>query len=98
MIVNETLFRIGSVSKLFTWTAVMQLFEGNLNNQKIIKHGGDTPIFHSLLVLLPEQNVGLFVSFNSPEGAARSELLQAFLDRYYPYIFAHHLSFIINPY
>lgn len=35
-------------------------FEGNLNNQKIIKHGGDTPIFHSLLVLLPEQNVGLF--------------------------------------
>ena len=59
-------------------------FEGNLNNQKIIKHGGNTPIFHSLLVLLPEQNVGLFFSFNSPDGAARSELLQAFLDRYYP--------------
>ncbi|KAF5413336.1 MAG: D-aminopeptidase [Candidatus Methanophagaceae archaeon] len=66
-------------------------YEGHLNNQKIIEHGGDTIYFHSLLVLLPEENVGLFVSFNSidtepenPLGGARVELLQAFLDRYYP--------------
>ena len=66
-------------------------YEGRLNDQKIIEHGGDTIYFHSLLVLLPEENVGLFVSFNSidtepenPLGGARVELLQAFLDRYYP--------------
>lgn len=66
-------------------------YEGHLNDQKIIEHGGDTIYFHSLLVLLPEENVGLFVSFNSidtepenPLGGARVELLQAFLDRYYP--------------
>ena len=66
-------------------------YEGSLNDQKIIEHVGDTIYFHSLLVLLPEENVGLFVSFNSidtePEnrfGGARVELKQAFLDRYYP--------------
>jgi len=63
--------------------------ELNLNGQRMLTHGGDTLLFHSLLALLPEQNVGLFVSFNSMGdglGAvqARYELLQAFLDRYYP--------------
>ncbi len=64
--------------------------ELNLNNQRMIQHGGDTVrLFHSLLVLLPEHNVGIFVSYNSMgEGAgavrARSELLRAFFDRYYP--------------
>ena len=64
-------------------------YEGNLNDQKIIEHGGDTLYFHSLLVLLTEENVGLFVSFNSLDRTptnpgARVELLHAFLDRYYP--------------
>jgi len=60
-------------------------YEQNLNNQRIIEHGGDTIYFHSLLTLLPEQKVGLFVSFNSVGGAtARKELKQAFLNRYYP--------------
>lgn len=27
VVANETLFRIGSISKLFTWTAIMQLYE-----------------------------------------------------------------------
>jgi len=63
--------------------------ELHLNGQRLLAHGGDTLLFHSLLVLLPERNVGLFVSFNGMgEGAgavqARYELLQAFLDRYYP--------------
>jgi CubicO group peptidase (beta-lactamase class C family) len=61
-------------------------YEQNLNNQRIIEHGGSTIYyFHSLLVLLPEQNVGLFVFFNSLGGkTARTELKQAFLNRYYP--------------
>lgn len=63
--------------------------ELNLNGQRLLAHGGDTQLFHSLLALLPERGVGLFVSFNGMgEGAgavqARYDLLQAFLDRYYP--------------
>jgi CubicO group peptidase (beta-lactamase class C family)/uncharacterized integral membrane protein len=63
--------------------------EISLNNVRMIGHGGDTRFFHTLLALLPEQNMGLFVSYNSMgegEGAAaaRVELLRALLDRYYP--------------
>ena len=60
-------------------------WEQRLNNQRVIEHGGDTILFHTLLALLPERNVGVFVSYNSPAGeTARDTLLQAFLDHYFP--------------
>ncbi len=60
-------------------------YEQNLNNQRLLVHGGDTILFHSLLALLPEHNVGVFVSYNSAGGgSARDTLLQAFLDHYFP--------------
>jgi CubicO group peptidase (beta-lactamase class C family) len=61
--------------------------EMTLNGQRLLMHSGSTndELFHSLLVLLPTQNTGLFVSYSSAGGrAAKSALLQAFLDRYYP--------------
>jgi len=59
--------------------------EGRFNGRKNIGHGGGTPYTSSLLVLLPEENVGLFVSFNTPANiGAQVELLNAFLNRYYP--------------
>jgi len=59
--------------------------EAELNGQRIIWHGGATYFFHSALVLLPEQNVGLFVSFNAIGGSvARQAFITAFLDHYYP--------------
>lgn len=55
------------------------------NDQRIIGWGGDTTLFHSRLVLLPEQDAGLFFSYNSAGGEeARDELFGTFLDRYYP--------------
>lgn len=61
-------------------------WELKLNNLRTIGHGGDTIWFHTLLILIPEKNVGLFVSYNSAGGGgpARDQLLQAVLDRYYP--------------
>ncbi len=54
-------------------------------DEQIIEHGGDTFAFHSSLVLLPERNSGFFVSYNTTTaGSARSTLLKALLDRYYP--------------
>lgn len=35
---------------------------------KVVGHGGDTFWFHSLLALVPDQGVGLFLSFNSDGG------------------------------
>ncbi|HZR42047.1 MAG TPA: serine hydrolase domain-containing protein [Ktedonobacteraceae bacterium] len=60
-------------------------YEQSINNVRLIVHGGDTGLFHSLLALLPDAHVGLFVSYNSLAGElARDTFLQTFLDRYFP--------------
>jgi hypothetical protein len=62
-------------------------FIGAQNNESSISHAGDLEdAFHTLCVLWPERNVGLFVSYNGPGGSlARYDLVQEFLDHYYPY-------------
>lgn len=53
--------------------------------QRLVGHGGDTLWFHSMMELLPEHRVGVFVSYNTDTGAgARDDLLDAFLRRYFP--------------
>ena len=59
--------------------------EMDRNDERIVGHWGDTTYFKSMLALFPERDAGLFVVYNSPGGAAaRFELLEAFVDRYYP--------------
>lgn len=59
--------------------------ESHVNGERILSHGGDTILFHTGLFLLPEQNVGLYVSTNSTAGAMLGDaVLRAFMDRYYP--------------
>ncbi len=60
-------------------------YEQRINGRRLIVHGGDTLQFHSAVVLLPEENVGLFVAFNAPLGAlARDQLIDTFMDHYFP--------------
>lgn len=54
------------------------------NNLRAIEHGGTDPGFASLLFLLPEQQVGLFVAYNNEQDELREQLISQFLDRYYP--------------
>ena len=59
------------------------------NGLSIVGHGGDTVFFHSDLHLIPEKKVGLYISMNSvgKGGAAhalREQLLDQFVDRYFP--------------
>ncbi|THD81695.1 MAG: class A beta-lactamase-related serine hydrolase [Phenylobacterium sp.] len=59
------------------------------NGHVIVGHGGDTVAFHSDLHLLLNDNIGIFISMNSPgkEGLAeniRQNLLSGFMDRYFP--------------
>jgi hypothetical protein len=59
--------------------------EMDRNGERIVGHWGDTTYFKSLLALFPDRDVGLFVVYNSPGGTpARFDLLQSFVDRYYP--------------
>jgi hypothetical protein len=63
------------------------------NGQRVIGHGGDWPCFHSLMQLLPERRVGLFVAYNTNNTYAtsaaasapdRDVLFNAFMRRYFP--------------
>lgn len=59
------------------------------NGRAILEHGGDTIVFHSDLQLLPAEQTGIFVSFNSRgQGDAvygvRTRLIEGFMDRYFP--------------
>lgn len=63
------------------------LMEYSGNSQRIVGHAGDTIYFHSDMILMPEERVGLFISYNSAGsrfGGGRSEVIRAFLDRYFP--------------
>ena len=63
-------------------------YEESRNGHRIIGHGGDTQWFHSDMHLMPDQNLGFFVSYNSAgkeENPPRNVLWENFLDRYFPY-------------
>jgi CubicO group peptidase (beta-lactamase class C family) len=63
-------------------------YEESRNGHRIIGHGGDTNWFHSDLHLMPDANLGFFVSYNSGgngKGSGRTLLWEKFLDRYFPY-------------
>jgi CubicO group peptidase (beta-lactamase class C family) len=63
-------------------------YETWVNGRRTIGHGGDMIAFHTDLWLLPEEKIGVFVSYNSSNElapyVARRDLRQAFMDRYFP--------------
>jgi CubicO group peptidase (beta-lactamase class C family) len=64
-------------------------FETNINGHEVIGHLGDTEYFHTSLHLFLKENVGFYVSFNSPgkagaAGGLRGALFEDFSDRYFP--------------
>lgn len=77
-------------SQLFTndrkvsgWT--YGFWETYLNNQRLIGHGGDTLQFHTVLDLIPEDNIGIFISFNEQNSeSAVYEVLENFMNHYHP--------------
>ncbi|MEO5860632.1 MAG: serine hydrolase domain-containing protein [Pyrinomonadaceae bacterium] len=61
-------------------------YEESRNGHRIIGHGGDTVAFHSDLHLIPDANVGFFISQNSAgKGVLRTAIWDAFLNRYFPF-------------
>jgi CubicO group peptidase (beta-lactamase class C family) len=59
--------------------------EAHRNNLHFVIHSGSTELSSSLLTLLPSQNIGIFMAFNSYVSTpSRLALVNALLDRYYP--------------
>jgi CubicO group peptidase (beta-lactamase class C family) len=63
-------------------------FDFSDNGQRTIGHSGYIPPMYSLLLLLPEQNLGVFVAYNSEGGGELTNqhlgFQRAFFDHYYP--------------
>ncbi len=63
-------------------------FDFSDNGQRTIGHNGEAEPMHSLLLLLPDQNLGVFVAYNTlGAGEATTQHLgfqRAFFDHYYP--------------
>ena len=59
-------------------------YHADINGRDAIGHGGDTVYCHSDMLLLPKDNVGLFLSFITPDNRVRERIEQAFFDRYFP--------------
>ncbi|MGL5064115.1 MAG: serine hydrolase domain-containing protein, partial [Microcoleus sp.] len=59
-------------------------FERIINKQRTISHGGRHAGYTSELYLLPDRNLGLFVSCNNNPTGLADKLVHKFLDRYYP--------------
>jgi len=50
-----------------------------------LQHGGDWPGFSSLLLLLPEEKTGFFISYTGSKSPLfRDKLADAFIDRFFP--------------
>lgn len=54
------------------------------NGYRVIGHGGNTLLFNTGLYLIPELDLGIFISYNGGLGTERANLIQLFMDRYYP--------------
>jgi CubicO group peptidase (beta-lactamase class C family) len=60
-------------------------FDVRMNQMRVLEHGGRTSYFHSLLVLVPEKRIGVFIVFNTNTAVtAPAKFMQDFLDHYYP--------------
>jgi CubicO group peptidase (beta-lactamase class C family) len=65
------------------------LYQQRMNDLHAIAHGGDLRLFHSYMWLVPETQLGIFVSLNSAGAdesnwTIRQALFEQFADRYYP--------------
>jgi len=55
-----------------------------VNGRRLIGHGGDIHTFAGQMILIPEEDLGLFVVYNRFDDSFREQLISAFFDRYYP--------------
>jgi hypothetical protein len=77
----EAAFRIHPASNPMR----LGLMDFSENGWEAFGHGGDTFWFHSRMVVLPEADFGLFVSFNSEAGGkAKGDFYRDLMDRFFP--------------
>lgn len=85
----DTLYRMQARSRSFDPKLngmCLGFYEESTGSLRIIGHGGDTLDFHTDLHLIPSENLGFFVSYNSAGNhgvGGRTYLFRRFLERYF---------------
>lgn len=69
--------------------SLLGYYELDANGRRAVGHHGDTVLFHALLALYPDEDVGIFMAFNAMgrDGAVsqvREQLFERFNERYFP--------------
>ena len=60
-------------------------YEQKMGGVRVIGHEGDTQYFHTAMFIVPEAQVGIFMSYvGTGAEPVRQGVLQAFFDRYFP--------------
>jgi hypothetical protein len=60
-------------------------FVSRRHGVRVLWHGGDTVLFHSLLMIVPSHDLGVFVGYNGPGGAeGYREVMDAVIDAIAP--------------
>ena len=60
-------------------------YEQRMNGVRVIGHEGDTQYFHTAMFIVPNAQVGIFMSYvGTGAEPVRDGVLQAFFDRYFP--------------
>lgn len=67
------------------------------HNQWIIGHGGGISGFSSILFLMPEHNLGIFVSSNGKDNVP-GKLMMQFIKRYFPLTEKDYATLLVLPY
>jgi CubicO group peptidase (beta-lactamase class C family) len=59
-------------------------YQAKIRGQRVLLHHGETAFFRTLLAIIPEQKLGLYVAYNAAGGSsAHDALLDAILERYF---------------
>jgi CubicO group peptidase (beta-lactamase class C family) len=59
-------------------------FESRRNDVRAIEHGGVMDGFSSLMYLLPDKKIGIYIACNRETSGLQDRVKDAFLDRYFP--------------
>lgn len=57
--------------------------EGDTHGQRVLMHGGSTMLYNSILYLLPEEKLGIFITYSGGNHLLHNEVLHAFMDTFY---------------
>lgn len=58
--------------------------EGEFNNKLVLFHGGSTMLFSTGLYLVPDENIGIFISYSGGSHFLHSEIFREYMDNFYP--------------